>query len=88
MFYQIVSVAGAVVILAAYAALQQGWLRPRSRTYSVLNFVGAGLLFWVAVVDQRMGFILVEGAWALLSVPGMIRGEPRRSTTAETAGAA
>ncbi len=82
MFYQAVSVLGALTILAAYAALQRGWLLAHHRLYSVLNFVGAALLFWVAVVDQRMGFILVEGAWAMLSVPGMLRPRARAGTEA------
>jgi hypothetical protein len=78
MLDQLIAVIGAVVILGAYLALQRGWLGPKDRSYSVLNFVGAALLTWVAVVDRRWGFILVEGAWALLSVPGMLRRpEPR-----------
>jgi hypothetical protein len=27
----------------------------------------------VAVEDRRIGFILLEGAWALLSLPGALR---------------
>lgn len=73
MLDQLIAIIGAVVILGAYLALQRGWLGPKDRSYSVLNFVGAALLTWVAVVDRRWGFILVEGAWALLSVPGMFR---------------
>lgn len=73
MFPQIVSVVGSVIILGAYFALQRGNLRSEQRMYSALNFVGAGLLAWVAVVEWQIGFILLEGTWALLSVPGMLR---------------
>lgn len=73
MFYQLISVVGALLVLAAYLALQRGWLHLWQRRYWALNFVGAGLLAWVAVVDQRWGFILIEGAWSLLSIPPMIR---------------
>jgi hypothetical protein len=70
---QIVSLAGAALILAAYVALQRAWLPRESRAYNALNFVGSVLLTYVAVRDQRIGFIILEGAWALLSLPGTIR---------------
>ena len=73
MFYQIISLLGAVIILSAYVALQAGRLQPTNRWFSVLNFVGSALLTWVAVNDWRIGFIFLEGAWALLSLPGMFR---------------
>ena len=56
-----------------YAAIQAGRLGRESRVFNALNFFGSVLLTWVAVVDGRWGFILLEGAWALLSVPGMVR---------------
>lgn len=73
MFAQIVSVVGSLIILGAYFALQRGLIDSRQRSYSALNFLGAGLLAWVAIVESQVGFILLEGTWALLSVPGMLR---------------
>jgi hypothetical protein len=73
LFYQIVSVVGALMILTAYAANQRGLLGPQHRLYSVLNLVGSLLLGWVAIVDQRWGFILLEGLWAIVSLPPLIR---------------
>ncbi len=70
---QIVSLVGAALILAAYVALQRGWMPRESRLYNALNFFGSVLLTYVAVKDRRMGFIILEGAWALLSLPGMLR---------------
>jgi drug/metabolite transporter (DMT)-like permease len=78
MLYQAVSLVGAALVLSGYVALQRGWLAGDDRLFNLLNFVGAGLLTWVAVVDQRVGFIILEGAWALLSLPGAVRG--RRSS--------
>ena len=35
--------------------------------FQVISLVGAGLVTWVAVIDERLGFIILEGAWARLS---------------------
>ncbi len=76
---QIIAVAGAVMVLAAYAGYQLGWLTREQRLYSFLNFAGSSLLLWVAVVDRRWGFILLESVWALISLPALIK-PPRRPT--------
>ena len=76
MLLQLISIAGALLVLGAYAALQLSMLGREDRLFHVLNFLGASLLAWVAVVDGRLGFILLEGSWALLSVPGMLRTSP------------
>jgi hypothetical protein len=73
LFDQLVSLVGAALILAAYVALQRAWLPRESRLYNALNFVGSGLLTYVAVKDGKIGFIILEAAWALLSIPGMFR---------------
>lgn len=74
MLNQLLSVAGSLLVLGAYFALQRGRLTSDSRVYNALNFVGAGLMTWVAVAEWQIGFILLEGSWALLSAPGMFRG--------------
>ena len=73
MLYQIVSIAGATLILAAYAANQRGWIGPRSPAYNLLNLFGALLLLWVAIVDRRLGFIFLEVVWAAVTVPPLYR---------------
>ena len=73
MLYQVVSLLGAFCILTAYGFSQAGRLTPTDWAYAVLNFVGAVLLTWVAVVDRRAGFILLEGCWAILSLLPLMR---------------
>lgn len=73
MLLQLVSIVGALLILGGYLALQRGWLAATDRRFNLMNFVGAVLLCWVAVVDRRYGFVLLEGVWALLSIPPLLR---------------
>ena len=78
MLQQLIGVIGALLVLGAYFALQRGWLTLEQRVYHVMNFIGAGLLAWIAAMDRQVGLTLVEGAWALLSLPGLVR--PPRKT--------
>lgn len=73
LFDQLVSLLGAALILSAYVALQRGRLPRESRAYNALNLVGSVLLTYAAIRDWNLGFIILEGAWALLSLPGTIR---------------
>ena len=76
MISQLTSIVGAVMILSAYFAFQRGWLGRAHRTYHALNFVGAFLLTVVAVIEHQIGFVIVEGMWAILSIPGTLRPPP------------
>lgn len=65
---QIIGVAGAALILAAYGLTsRRGW-EPSTRRSAVLNLGGALLLAFVAVVERQIGFVLLEGAWAVIAV--------------------
>jgi hypothetical protein len=83
MIYQVISVVGAIMILGAYFAFQRGWLERGHRSFHALNLVGSGLLTIVAVADGRIGFIVLEGVWALISIPGTIK--PPRATARSAA---
>ncbi len=73
MLYQSISLVGAAMILAGYIGLQLGRFTREDRLFNALNFFGSALLTWIAVFDWRLGFIVLEAAWALLSIPGMFR---------------
>ncbi len=69
---QIVSILGALAILGAYVANQLGRISPSHLSYTVANFVGAAILTAVAVADRQIGFMLLQGAWTLVSLVGMV----------------
>ena len=68
---QLISVMGALAILGAYAASQFGLADTSKLSYQVANFLGSAVLAVVAIVDRQFGFILLEGAWALVSLWGI-----------------
>jgi len=70
---QTISIVGALMILAAYGANQLGWLGPSRPVYSVLNLVGAAILATIAWRSSQWGFLLLEGVWAVISIPPLIR---------------
>jgi Na+-translocating ferredoxin:NAD+ oxidoreductase RnfD subunit len=78
--FQLVSLAGAFLILIAYLAINRKWMGPDHRLYNLLNLMGGVLLLWVAVVDQRIGFVVLEATWALVAIPPLFRKlEPTRT---------
>jgi hypothetical protein len=78
---QAISVVGALAILVAYAANQLGRVDLDNLPYQLANLVGSAILTVVAVVEVQLGFILLEGVWALVSLRSVVkilRGNPPR----------
>ena len=73
MLFQVISMIGALMVLAAYGLNQGGIWHELHAGYLVLNIVGSLLLGMVAIVDQRAGFIFLEFAWAGLGLVGVAR---------------
>ena len=64
---QVIQVIGALIILGAFAGSQLGEMPTDSRLYLVLNVVGSVILAILAVVEGQIGFLLLEGVWAVVS---------------------
>lgn len=73
MIIQLLSVVGALMVLAAYGLIQSGIWRELNPGYLALNIVGSLLLGIVAVVERQAGFILLEFAWVGLGLIGVVR---------------
>ena len=69
---QIIQVAGALLILAAYIGGQFGRLDGTSWSYLVLNLAGSIVLAVLAWLDADYGFLLLEGVWAIVTTWSII----------------
>jgi hypothetical protein len=68
---QVLQIAGALLILVGFWAGQAGRLRVDSYPYLVVNLVGSVLLCVTALLESQWGFVVLEGAWALISAWGL-----------------
>ena len=78
---QLVQILGSLLILVPFGLSQTGRLESRSRSYLLLNLAGSLTLAGDAAVTSQWGFLLLEGAWAIVSAIGLVRaqGQARRS---------
>jgi len=79
---QFVSLVGAVLILAAYAAHQAGRMGRDSLVYHALNAAGGLVLCAVALEARQIGFVVLEGVWTAISLAAIGRFLRRRPTGA------
>lgn len=70
---QLLSLCGAVLILAAFALQQFGRWRAEQLAYLVCNLAGASLLAAIAATERQWGFLLLESVWALVSLYSLLR---------------
>jgi hypothetical protein len=64
---------GVAVILGGYAAATLGKLRSDSAASLALNFAGASLILFSLTRAFNLSAAIVEAAWALIALGGLIR---------------
>lgn len=69
---QLVAFAGAMFVLGAFAAANRRTARADDPLIALANLIGSLLLAYVAIVEEQWGFLLLEGAWAAISVRGLV----------------
>jgi len=73
MLSQVIQVFGSLLILVPFALAQLGRADTSSRAYQLLNLVGSAGLAADAAITRQWGFLLLEGAWAVMSLAGLLR---------------
>ncbi|WP_339932921.1 hypothetical protein [uncultured Brevundimonas sp.] len=66
-------VVGVLLILIAYAGATSGRLDARRAPALLLNLAGALLILVSLYFDFNLSAVLMEGAWALVAIIGLVR---------------
>ena len=69
----LLQIAGALMILLPFVAVQLGRTSPASVPYLTFNLVGSLLLAVLAVEERQWGFLLLEAVWALVAAWALSR---------------
>lgn len=64
---------GVFLILLAYFLNVSGRMQTGSLPYILLNVIGAGLACLASVLLNYVPFIILEGAWTLVSLVSLVR---------------
>jgi hypothetical protein len=64
---------GVFLILLAYSLNVTGKLKSDGRTFLLLNFIGASLACVASFMISYLPFVILEGAWASVSLVALIR---------------
>lgn len=71
-------VVGVLLILLAYAGATMGRLDPKRAPALMLNLAGALLILLSLYFDFNLSAVLMEAAWAVVALIGLIRLAVRR----------
>ena len=63
---------GVTILLLAFLLNLIGKLKQSDLLYISMNIVGAGIACLASVLIQYVPFIILEGAWTLVSIYGLI----------------
>lgn len=73
MWYDIAGIFGVLCILGTYLALQLKRINAEVPAYSALNALGAGLILISLYFDFNLSAALIESAWLLISLFGLVQ---------------
>ena len=71
--FDVAGLVGVALILAGYAAATMWRLQPKSAASLLINFLGASLILLSLTRQFNLSAAIVEGAWALIALIGLVR---------------
>ena len=83
---QLVQIIGSLLILLPFGLSQLGRLDARSPFYLAFNVAGSAILAADAALGSQWGFLLLEGAWAIVSVVALARSGRQHRANRKAAG--
>ncbi len=69
---------GVVMVLAAYFANQQRWLRSDDWPFPLANMIGSCLMMVSLLSEWNLPSFVINGAWAAISLWGLVKGARSR----------
>lgn len=76
---------GVSILLVAYFLNLRGSLKKESLAYLMLNFTGAGIACFAALLLKYIPFVILEGSWAAISAIGLISYSNQITSSKKTA---
>jgi hypothetical protein len=71
---RIIGFVGVAMVLVAYFANQQRWLSSDNWPFPLANMVGSCLMMVSLYVEWNLPSFVINGAWAAVSLWGLVRG--------------
>ena len=69
----VLQLVGALTVLLAFVATQTGLAQPTSHLTLTMNLIGSAVLAVLALAGRQWGFLVLEGAWAIVSGASLAR---------------
>ncbi|MCP5381411.1 MAG: hypothetical protein H6912_03510 [Kordiimonadaceae bacterium] len=76
--FDYIGLIGVLMILVAYALIQLDRLDVKHISYSVMNAAGSGLILISLYIDFNLSAAVIEGAWLVISLYGIMRAFQKR----------
>ncbi len=69
----IVGSLGVCLLLLAFFLNLFKILMQDTKTYTILNIIGAGLSCYASILIGFLPFVILEGAWAIVAIAGLVK---------------
>lgn len=79
LIFNIIGVTGAIMIAAAYFLLEKGRFTSNDLSYSLINGVGSSLAIVSLLHDWNLASFVINSAWVLISIYGIVRVRSKRN---------